>query len=132
MSEGTNYEVLLADAERERETVAQELAGIDLMIAFLKKRLGRTDIAPVVAAVPDFEDAVRPQTQPPRFPRLSPDSFFKMSVPEAVTEYLNIVRKPQSARQITDALQSGGLTHRAKDLYQTVFPTLQRMKERGQ
>jgi hypothetical protein len=50
-----------------------------------------------------------------------------MSVPEAIRAYLNLVKRPQSARDITDALQAGGLTHRATNLYQTVFPTLQRM-----
>jgi hypothetical protein len=55
-----------------------------------------------------------------------------MSVPEAIRAFLNIMKRPQTARDITDALQAGGLSHKAKDLYQTVFPTLQRMKAQGE
>ncbi|HJZ66401.1 MAG TPA: hypothetical protein VKD70_18900 [Candidatus Acidoferrum sp.] len=135
MSDIENYEKLLADAEQERARVAEELAGIDLMIAFLKKRLGRPDtpsVGPKVSIVPDYDvlsgvDFRKAETAV----HLRPDAFFKMNVPDAIREYLNITKRPRSARQITDALESGGLTHRAKNLYQTVFPTLQRMQASG-
>ncbi len=135
MADNEDYEKLLGEALEERAIVAQDLAGIDSMIAFLKKKLGRTD-GPVTA-YPDPENlplrhapVVAPQ--PMRFPRVvSSDAFFKMNVPDAIKAFLNIVKRPQTTRSITDALQTGGLTHRAKDLYQTVFPTLMRMKDRG-
>ena len=55
-----------------------------------------------------------------------------MSVQEAIRAFLNLMKEPKSAREITDGLAYGGLDHKAKDLYQTVFPTLQRMKEKGE
>ena len=50
-----------------------------------------------------------------------------MSVSEGIKSYLSIAKRPQTAREITDALKAGGLTFKAKNLYQTVFPTLSRM-----
>ena len=69
---------------------------------------------------------------PTRFPRLIPsDAFFRMSVPEAITKYLNMVKGPRSAKEITQALKEGGFTSKAQNLYATVFPTLMRMKKAG-
>jgi hypothetical protein len=64
--------------------------------------------------------------------RISTDQFFKMSVPEAIRAFLNLQKRPQTARDITDALEAGGLSHKAKDLYQTVFPTLMRMQTKNE
>jgi len=118
LSEGTNYEALLSELVEER-------ANLDRMIAWVQRRIDKGDFS------------VPPPTPQPssgilRFPRLRPDQFFKMSVPEAIRAFLNIMKRPQSARDITDALEAGGLSHRAQDLYQTVFPTLQRMKGKGE
>ena len=62
-----------------------------------------------------------------RYPRLANDSFFHLSVPDAIKKYLIIARRPATPKDITMALNVGGLTHQAKNLYQTVYPTLLRM-----
>jgi hypothetical protein len=67
-----------------------------------------------------------------RFPRLANDSFFHLSVPEAIKKYLNIAKRPKTTKDITVALDVGGLTHHAKNLYQTVYPTLLRMEQAKQ
>jgi hypothetical protein len=117
LSEGTNYEALLTELVEER-------ANLDRMIAWVQRRLDKGELS--------VSPPQQPSTGILRFPRLRPDQFFKMSVPEAIRAFLNIMKRPQSARDITDALQAGGLSHRAQDLYQTVFPTLQRMKGKGE
>lgn len=42
------------------------------------------------------------------------------------------MHKPMSAKDGATALDSGGLAHKAKNLYMTVFPTLMRMKKMGE
>jgi len=122
MNEMTDYDKVLADLLEER-------ANLDRMIAWVQVKLGKSEVGPIP---PSMLMPGAPQGTPLKFPRLRSDTFFKMSVQEAIRECLNIVRRPMSARDITNALQDGGLTHKAKDLYQTVFPTLMRMKEKGE
>ncbi len=117
MPEETDYEKLLADLEEER-------AGIDLMIAFVKRRMGKLAEA-ASSALP----AKPAGTIPERSFRLQQDTFFRMSVPDAIKKYLNIVKRPKTAKDITAGLDSGGLTHQAKNLYATVYPTLLRMEK---
>lgn len=125
MNETIDYEKLLAELLEER-------ANLDRMINWVRLRLGRTDAEPIAATG-------EPSTTPaairrfPRLPTLATDAFFRMSVSEAIKAYLAFAKKPQTAREITDALIAGGLTFKAKNLYQTVFPTLSRMaKETGE
>lgn len=122
MAEGTDYEKILDDLLEER-------ANLDKMIAWVRGKLAKGNPEEPVTV-----DKLLPQrpNEPPRFPRLKADTFFKMSFQQAIHECLAIMRRPMSAKEITVALQSGGLTHKAKDLYQTVFPTLGRMKEKGE
>jgi hypothetical protein len=118
MAEGTDYQQLLADLEQEREN-------IERMIVWVRGRMAQQgDAVQTVVAAP------KPlPSQPMRFPRLAPDTFFRMSVTQAIKTYLNIAKRPKSAKDITAALNSGGLTHQAKNLYATVYPTLMRMEE---
>jgi hypothetical protein len=124
MNETTDYDKVLADLLEER-------ANLDRMIAWVQGKLGKAETGtlsiPSSIVLPGA-----PQGAPMRFPRLRSDTFFKMSVQEAIRECLSIMRRPMSARDISNALQDGGLTHKAKNLYQTVFPTLMRMKEKGE
>jgi hypothetical protein len=119
MNGASDYEKMLADLLEER-------ANLDRMIAWVKLRLGRTDAdqAEMPASGPRA-------SEPSKFGRLATDAFFRMSVSEAVKAYLAFAKKPQTAREITDALIAGGLTFKAKNLYQTVFPTLTRMASEG-
>jgi hypothetical protein len=122
MAEGTDYEKILNELQEDR-------VNLDRLIAWVKGKLAKTN-----SDEPVTVEKLLPQRQnePIRFPRLKPDTFFKMSFQQAIRECLSIMRRPMTAREITDALRSGGLTHKAKDLYQTVFPTLSRMKGKGE
>jgi hypothetical protein len=126
MAEGTDYAKILAELLEER-------TNLDRMIAWIQGKLAKEEqgVGPIPATMimPSAPQGGAPLL---RFPRLRQDAFFKMSVPEAIRAFLNIMKRPQTARDITDALQAGGLSHKAKDQYQTVFPTLQRMKSNGE
>jgi hypothetical protein len=117
MNDTPDFQALLNEAIAERDR-------LNVVINWLQDKLGQ----------PAGEVIVSPAAgMPTRFPRLASDAFFRMSVSDAIKAYLGFAKKPQSAREITDALIAGGLTFRAKNLYQTVFPTLSRMaKETGE
>jgi len=120
MPEGSDYEQVLADLEQEREN-------IERMIVWVKGRMQQSD------SVQTVESTAKPtSTSPMRFMRLAPDTFFRMTVPQAIKTFLNIVKRPKSAKDITAALDAGGLTHQAKNLYATVYPTLLRMESNGE
>ena len=112
------YQQLLAELEQEREN-------IERMIVWVKGRMEQTDSVGTITAPA--------KSTPMRFPRLlAPDAFFRMSVPDAIKGYLNVVKRPKTAKDITEGLQQGGLTTKAKNLYATVYPTLLRMEEGGE
>jgi hypothetical protein len=119
MNEGTDYKQVLDELIADREK-------LDMMIEWVKLRLGRTDSesnAPRTHLVKTAESV--------RVTKLASDAFFRMNVSEAIKAYLSFAKKPQTAREITDALIEGGLSFKAKNLYQTVFPTLSRMATEG-
>jgi len=124
MAEGTDYGKIL-------DELLEERANLDKMIAWVKSKLPASNGEPVTIGALLQERPSERHSEPIRHPRLKSDTFFKMSTSEAIAACLNLMKRPLTAREITDALQSGGLTHKAKDLYQTVFPTLLRLKDRG-
>jgi hypothetical protein len=116
MNDDVDYGKVLDELVAEREK-------LDMMINWIKLRLGRADVE--VGAPKLIMGKV---TEPMRFPRIATDAFFRMSVSEGIKAFLRLTnKKPQTARAITDALVAGGLRFKAKNPYQTVFPTLSRM-----
>lgn len=117
----TNYQELLRQLEEEQETIGR-------LIVFVKGKMAQQD--EVSTAIRVTPETISKQTQPiMRFPRsVAPDAFFRMTVQGAIEKCLNLFKTPMSAKDITAALNEGGLTHQAKNLYATVYPTLLRME----
>lgn len=112
-----DYQVILEQLEEEQENIAR-------LIVWVKGKMAQQD-----GGVQALVEAAPKQSTPMRFPRPVPsDAFFRMTVPEAIKKCLNIFKRPLSAKEITNALNEGGLTHQAKNLYATVYPTLLRME----
>jgi hypothetical protein len=108
------------------EKLLEDRADIDRMVAWATRKLKEeTGELPVTASQP--QPNAKP-INPIRYGSLAPDTFFRMTVPDAIKKYLNIAKRPKTAKDITAALDSGGLTHQAKNLYATVYPTLMRME----
>lgn len=124
MAEPIDYGKLL-------DGLLEERAKLETMIAWVKGKLAETNQNPPVTVDTLLRERSERPAEPSRHPRLKSDTFFKMSVIDAIEECLSIAKRPLTAREITDALEAGGLTHKAKNLYQTVFPTLSRMRDRG-
>lgn len=116
----TDYQQLLTHLEEEREN-------IDRLIVWVKGKMAQQDSAEAIVQASQPTASV-----PMRFPRLAPDSFFRMTVPQAIKAYLNIAKRPKAAKEITEALKKGGLTTQAKNLYATVYPTLLRIEKAGE
>ena len=120
MSEETDYAQLLRTLEEER-------ADIDRLIAWVNKRIGQE---PGSAQPPNSSLAKSsPTVSSLHLTRLASDEFFRMSVPQAIKAFLNLSKRPKSAKEITAGLQNGGLAHKARNLYATVYPTLLRMEK---
>jgi hypothetical protein len=56
------------------------------------------------------------------------DEFFRMSIPEAVKRYLEIMKQPQSPTDIAAALKKGGVLSESKNFYTTVWTAIKRLK----
>lgn len=121
MHETIDYEQLLASLKEEQENIGK-------LIVWVEGRMAQQDgsVEAVLTPAPK-----QPASGPMRFPRLAADSFFRMSVPQAIKSLLNIAKRPRTAKDITDGLKKGGLTSQAKNLYGTVYPTLLRMEKAG-
>jgi hypothetical protein len=123
MLEDTDYQELLAELEEEQKNIQR-------MIVWVKGRMQQQGEFPEAVVTVGPKTGVDGRV---RFPRIgiAPDTFFRMSVPDAIKKYLNIVKAPRTAQDITAGLDAGGLTHQAKNLYATVYPTLLRMEHAG-
>jgi hypothetical protein len=120
MSDAIDYEKLL-------DTLLHERNELDRMIAWAQKRIAGESQSATTGVSPSGKVAIG---SPARL-QIAPDTFLGLKVVDAIRAYLKIVTKPQSARDITDALTRGGLKHKAKNLYQTVFPALRKMEHNG-
>lgn len=109
-SETIDYNAVLADLEAKK-------AGIEATIAGIRQMLSATEQGGV---------AGKEQSTEVRF-----DSFFGMSMPDAVIKFLEMAKRPQSVSDITKALEDGGLKSTAKKLMASVGSTLSRMKAAG-
>jgi len=116
MLENVDYDKLL-------EALLEDRTNLDRLIAWVQTKRGHAETEMPTPTLPGLKPG-----EIPRFPRLSSDAFFRMKVPDAIREFLRIAKRPRTAKQITAGLEAGGLTHKAQNLYATVYPTLLRME----
>jgi hypothetical protein len=118
--EGVNYEALLADLEAKK-------ARIEALIAGIREFMGASPSSGLEAAppVPNASPVVK-QEKPSAAIATAPDTFFRMTLPDAIKKYLNTVKRKQSVPQITVGLEAGGFPHRSRDFRGTVRTTLKR------
>jgi hypothetical protein len=109
-SETIDYNAVLADLEAKK-------AGIEATIAGIRQMLSAGDQSVI---------AGKEQSTEVRF-----DSFFGMSMPDAIIKFLEMAKRPRSVSEITKALEDGGLKSTAKKLMMSVGSTLSRMKAAG-
>lgn len=112
------YASMLAELEAERNK-------IDNAISAIRQLMGAESVdneAPAPAGSP-----AQPKRQ--ELPsKVEFDTFFSLSIPEAIKKFLAMMKRPQTVSAITDALTKGGLSTTATDLMRTVTATLTRMR----
>ena len=79
-------------------------------------------------------DNGKPPEQPTRMEAtdLRSDTFFRMSVPDAIKQFLATTKQPQLAKAIVEGLKQGGILTEAKNFYSNVYTSLIRLEESGE
>jgi len=111
--ETVDYAAFLADLEAKRAALDNAIAAVRQLL-----NLGTEQ----GSAAPGLQK----RDQVIRF-----DSFFQMTVPDAIRKFLTITTQPQTLSEITKSLEEGGLKTTSKNLMGIVGPTLSRMKKAG-
>ncbi|MBX7110593.1 MAG: winged helix-turn-helix domain-containing protein [Dehalococcoidia bacterium] len=102
-----DYGSVLADLRKKRDEIDALIQGLERFVSPAKV----DDRIEVGAAV-------------------SSDTFFNMTVPDAINKFLKMSQRPQSATQIADALEQGGLIHESKNFINTVYTALSREQKK--
>jgi hypothetical protein len=122
MSENSELQAWLDDLEATQAKNA-------LIIASLRERLG---LEPGEGVTPLASPVVRPSngTGQHHGP-IRADTFFGLSIPEAIKKYLSIMKRPQFPKAIADALLEGGVLSQATNFSLNVNTALKRLRDSG-
>jgi hypothetical protein len=104
-----------------------ERAQLDIVIADVRRRLGLGQ-ADTENGAPSPMSVGRDSTVTGR---VRSDEFFRLSIADAITKYLGIMKQPQNPMAIVNGLKSGGVLTNAKNFYANVNTELKRMKARN-
>jgi len=113
-----NWAALIPELEKERDRI------ID-MIAFARGKAGQPPEESNGAGSPRQTSLASSAEIPTE---LRGDTFFGMTVADAIKTYLAMVKRPQRAADIARALEQGGFLHSSKNWLNTVQATLTRQK----
>lgn len=108
-------------------------AGLDLLIASIRGRLGLgpgVDGGAAGLGAPSMAGGSGMGRETP-VGRIRTDEFFRMSLPDAIRRYLEIMKQPQSPTAIVAALRAGGVLTTSKNFYTTVWTAMKRLKASG-
>jgi HB1, ASXL, restriction endonuclease HTH domain len=115
MSNGEiDYGAVLSDLKAKRAALDSAILGLEQWLS-----LKGTEAQGVPTIAPDRTGAPG---------EIRSDTFFGMSIPDAIRTCLKIMKRPLALTEITKALQEGGLLTTAKDLASNISATLTRMK----
>jgi len=110
-----------------------EMAARAVVIASIKQKLGLTAEASPAGSAPAVTAAsgVHRSRTDSVFGPLRSDSFFGLSVPDAIRKYLAMVKRPQPPKDIAAALKLGGVLSQATNFYANVTTSLKRLRDVG-
>ena len=94
--------------------IEAEIAKLQATADVIRERMARSGVAPIPGGGPGGGGGLRP------------DSFLKMSIPDATKKLLEIKREKQSTQEVMDALVKGGLP---PSKYNTVYSILSRREK---
>lgn len=105
-----DYAAVLEDLKKRREKIDAAIAAIALILG---------DPSAALASVSSNGDEAGTNA-------VKGDTFFNMTVPDAIRKYLSMMKEPQRATVITRALKSGGIKSLSKNFGANVSTTLAR------
>jgi hypothetical protein len=111
-----DYAAVLADLKAKRSALDVVIGGLE---QWLSLKGGEVEVDPTYAASAE-------RTGTPG--EVRSDSFFGMTIPDAIRACLKLMKRPMGLTELTKALEEGGLLTSARDLTSTVSATLTRMK----
>ena len=115
-----DYKTVIADLKARR-------ARLDTLIAGLEQEvLGGGDGASTEQAGVENRPDQRPEAT-----EIRSDTFFGLSIPDAIRKCFRISKRPLSLSELTNYLKGGGMLTTATNLMATVSATLQRMKQQS-
>jgi hypothetical protein len=128
MASEIDYAAVLADLEARRAAVDAAIAGVRLLMgqAPAQSVPAETLLAPGVPnARPDL--IARGDAQDAQ--AIAPGTFHGLSVAEAARKFLEMTKKKQRMKDISEALQRGGIESISDNFYGNVFTTMARRKD---
>lgn len=111
-----DYEKVLADLESKRDAMNAAIDGIKKLIHVSTQLLPDGTIKQGPGQLPESQE-------------IGTDTFFGMTVADAIEKYLQIKKKPQPVREMADALEAGGFVHTSQRFTKTVASTLDRLSK---
>lgn len=131
MSEQSELEGWLSEIEA-------QIAPLLVLRTSLRQRLGMdpdgdapSGLLPVAAAGAGASRNAQ-ASAPAHVGPLRSDTFFRLSIPDAIKKYLGIAKRPMGPKAIADALKQGGVLSQASHFYANVTTALKRLRDQGE
>lgn len=117
MENQIDYEAVLADLLSRRKAIDAAIEGIR-QVSGISMANGEITV----------DLSTPPAPKPQNANCLQSDSFFNMSVSDAVYKYLEVMKRPQTLKVIGEALERGGLVHQSSNFSATIHTAIARRK----
>jgi hypothetical protein len=117
-ADGIDYKAVIADLKARRAALDAVIVGLEQW-----QGLGGSEDSPLLN-----RESTDQRSEPTE---IKSDTFFGLSIPDAIRKCFRISKRPLSLSELTNSLKSGGLLTSATDLMATVSGTLQRVKRQS-
>lgn len=115
-----NYEAFIADLRAKRDAIDQAIKSFERLVAFGAMNLINSNTVP---GLPDGATGVATDGS------IRSDTFFNLTIVDAVKKYLGMSKQPKSLKEILAALEAGGFVHDSVNFYATVHSSLLRREK---
>ncbi len=110
------YEAVLADLRAQREQIDVAIAAISRLSGIKVPDAPVSNTLATPGALRQTDSGIRS------------DTFFNMTVQDAVKKCLRISKRPLETTAIRDLLEKGGIIHDSKNFYNSVYTALTRLR----
>jgi hypothetical protein len=119
MAPRSDYQAVLADLKEQRKQ-------LDLVISVLERQIAGARVVAGAAATLPVNSPEGPSQA-----AFSQGAFLGLKLPEAIRRYLQMTKRPQTAKEIAEGLREAGMIVTAKHFYSNVYTALIRGKRSG-